>query len=525
MVVITLSRRPLGAGSVAANVLQYGTGALNIDACRIRTDDSLNGGAYAEDATERHDGAENWRFKRGDIGGLEGKSFVQPTGRWPANLVLQHLAGCASLGVQRVTSNGRVRHKKSPDGLFVGGQPGVDGHADADGLETISAWSCVDGCPCLDLDRQSGSTQSPKTYVRSADGHNDAIYAQGIGEPAGATSLNYGDEGGASRYFKQVSGGCVSTDDILDIVSEASADPSGPPKDLLDYLYTMITPTHVGGESLVALDLNAVDWAAIPDGKYHGVIARGEPTQEQVEHLWRVVKPGAHVMLIAPDSCPTGHRGACTLEDKGFEIRDAILWVREAGRLHYVPKANTKERNAGTVPLAVKRKGVPIFVLTAKAAADEEVMEEVCSALTEAGVAEEVIDSITDNGILKNKIPDSILKHFKMQEGSGKYGNVHPTVKPKDVMKRLLSDVPKGVTVLDPFMGSGSMGIACLETGHGYIGIEKERDYAEIAVARLNHWNAASEGWNQVPIESEVPEFKGLAAEKGDGDALDLFGD
>lgn len=483
MVVITLSRRPLGAGSVAANVLQYGTGALNIDASRIRTDDSLNGGAYAEDATDRHDGAENWRFKRGDIGGLEGKSFVQPTGRWPANLILQHLAGCQFGG------------------------------------------ACADGCPCLDLDRQSGNTQSPKTYVRSADGHNDAIYAQGIGEPAGATPLNYGDEGGASRYFKQVSGGCVSTDDILDIVSEASADPSGPPKDLLDYLYTMITPTHVGGESLVALDLAAVDWAAIPDGKYHGVIARGEPTQEQVEHLWRIVKPGAHVMLIAPDSCPTGHRGACTLEDKGFEIRDAILWVREAGRLHYVPKANTKERNAGTVPLAVKRKGVPIFVLTTKAAADEEVMEEVCSALTEAGVAEEVIDSITDNGILKDKIPDSILKHFKMQEGSGKYGNVHPTVKPKDVMKRLLSDVPKGTTVLDPFMGSGSMGIACLETGHGYIGIEKERDYAEIAVARLNHWNAASEGWNQVPIESEVPEFKGLAAEKGDGDALDLFGD
>jgi DNA modification methylase len=40
-------------------------------------------------------------------------------------------------------------------------------------------------------------------------------------------------------------------------------------------------------------------------------------------------------------------------------------------------------------------------------------------------------------------------------------------------------------TVLDPYMGSGTTGIACLRTGRNFIGIEKDPDYFAIAVARL----------------------------------------
>jgi len=45
---IVLARKPLSEGTVAANVLKWGTGALNVDGCRIETDESLNGGAYAK---------------------------------------------------------------------------------------------------------------------------------------------------------------------------------------------------------------------------------------------------------------------------------------------------------------------------------------------------------------------------------------------------------------------------------------------------------------------------------------------
>lgn len=82
---ILLCRKPL-EGTVAQNVLQYGTGALNIDGCRIETQDNLNGGAYAKDGSPRHDGDENWRFKREGGAG----EFLQPQGRWPANLVLSY---------------------------------------------------------------------------------------------------------------------------------------------------------------------------------------------------------------------------------------------------------------------------------------------------------------------------------------------------------------------------------------------------------------------------------------------------
>ena len=79
---ITVARKPL-AGTVAENVLQHGTGALNIDGCRVTTSDNLNGGAYADNGSDRHDGTTAWRYKR-DGGAGE---FEQPTGRWPANLI------------------------------------------------------------------------------------------------------------------------------------------------------------------------------------------------------------------------------------------------------------------------------------------------------------------------------------------------------------------------------------------------------------------------------------------------------
>ena len=64
--------------------------------------------------------------------------------------------------------------------------------------------------------------------------------------------------------------------------------------------------------------------------------------------------------------------------------------------------------------------------------------------------------------------------------------NTHPTVKPMELMKYLCRLVtPKGGTVLDPFMGSGSTGMAAKDEGFDFIGIEKEQEYFEIAEARI----------------------------------------
>jgi len=80
----TLARKPLSEKTVAKNVLKWGTGGINIDGCRVETNDNLNGGAYS----------------KGEVTGLYDlglkrlpDEFKQPIGRFPANLILDEEAG------------------------------------------------------------------------------------------------------------------------------------------------------------------------------------------------------------------------------------------------------------------------------------------------------------------------------------------------------------------------------------------------------------------------------------------------
>ena len=80
-----------------------------------------------------------------------------------------------------------------------------------------------------------------------------------------------------------------------------------------------------------------------------------------------------------------------------------------------------------------------------------------------------------------------------VNSASGKFGsekapskNVHPTVKPIKLMKYLCRLItPKGGTVLDPFMGSGSTGMAAKEENFDFVGVEKQKEYFNIASARI----------------------------------------
>lgn len=86
---IIVARKPL-EGTVAANVLKYGTGAINIDACRVPTEDNLNGGAYCKDGNRGNLSGDNRDDKGAGMfapGKTTEEDFVQPSGRWPANLI------------------------------------------------------------------------------------------------------------------------------------------------------------------------------------------------------------------------------------------------------------------------------------------------------------------------------------------------------------------------------------------------------------------------------------------------------
>ena len=126
-----------------------------------------------------------------------------------------------------------------------------------------------------------------------------------------------------------------------------------------------------------------------------------------------------------------------TLEDNGGS----------AARFFYCAKASKKDRNAG------------------------------CGDMEE----KDVVTFATANGTSGK--PSSI------SEGRNtKYQNNHPTVKPQALMAYLcrLITQPGGV-VLDPFMGSGSTGRAALAEGFDFIGIEREPEYFNISLARINN--------------------------------------
>jgi len=108
---IVVARKPL-IGTVAANVQQYGTGALNIDACRMGTSDlipdttknNIRGGAYASDTEGRE----------------RDTTYTQnPAGRWPANVILDE-SQAEALDRQSGCFSGQVGMRQTSNNLTFG---------------------------------------------------------------------------------------------------------------------------------------------------------------------------------------------------------------------------------------------------------------------------------------------------------------------------------------------------------------------------------------------------------------------
>lgn len=187
-----LVRKPLAAPNVAANVLAHGTGAINVDGCRIGT--GAGGDRTGEVSADRR-----YSDQPGDFAMLPGPRGGDTRGRWPANLVLSHAEGCRPAGTRRIASNGR---EQKGAGMGYSGSESQEnvarGHRDADGLETVEAWECEPGCPVAELDRQSGTLQSG--FMAAGTQREGRGYRGGLG--AEVRNDTHGDQGGASRFFQ-----------------------------------------------------------------------------------------------------------------------------------------------------------------------------------------------------------------------------------------------------------------------------------------------------------------------------------
>lgn len=97
----------------------------------------------------------------------------------------------------------------------------------------------------------------------------------------------------------------------------------------------------------------------------------------------------------------------------------------------------------------------------------------------------------------------SVLPHYVRNEN-------HPTEKPVSLICELLTKCPPSWTILDPFMGSGTTGVACAKLGRSFIGIEIEPKYFDIACKRIEAAYAQGDLFIEPPAKPE--QLDGLAS-------------
>jgi site-specific DNA-methyltransferase (adenine-specific) len=198
---IVLARKPLEKGlTIAENVLKWGTGAINIDGCRVAIDEN-DKNQRPNGSISLQDGGKTSIF---NIGGrnesIGGNTLDMNKGRFPANIILTHHEDCECIGTKKVkgtsgyetdgedreTKFGQVKSNK------------ITTHYGSE--ETVEDWTCHEDCPIKILDEQSGVLKSGqlKSDSYTKDRENHSIFAGGSKFTHKGYSANIG---GASRFF------------------------------------------------------------------------------------------------------------------------------------------------------------------------------------------------------------------------------------------------------------------------------------------------------------------------------------
>ena len=219
MRVIIVARKPLSEGSVAANVLKWGCGGLNIDAARVKVVGETISTPYGDPTKRTGVVGQDLGFSRASVEQMHEAQRLSveranALGRFPANLILSHLPGCECRGVRQVKgsnahfANTTLGSTISRDVLseYKRVHKGWVGHADENGQEAVPDWHCAPGCPVQALDAQSGQSRSASGAVTRVRAKTTGWKERGGMFTPGRTwtAEGLGDKGGASRFFKQV---------------------------------------------------------------------------------------------------------------------------------------------------------------------------------------------------------------------------------------------------------------------------------------------------------------------------------
>ena len=243
---IVVARKPLSEGSVAGNVLKWGTGGLNVDGCRV------------EGTAWTRPGGEN----AGKRGGIMGETVPRvpsesnPAGRWPANVVLSHSAGCVPAGTRQVNSgHGKVIASKASGADGAGNTSAAFGaesrtadsphprYGDEHGWETVEVWVCDVSCPVGELDRQSGMSQGVAGNMRQTDGKVTFTVGEDINAKRFTRSADrVKDFGGASRFYPVFKYQAKAPASERPRLEDGTAHETVKPLGLICWLVRLVTP-------------------------------------------------------------------------------------------------------------------------------------------------------------------------------------------------------------------------------------------------------------------------------------------
>jgi DNA modification methylase len=258
--------------------------------------------------------------------------------------------------------------------------------------------------------------------------------------------------------------------------------------------------------------------------------------------FWRTImaclRPGGYMAVMG--GTRTYHRLTCAVEDAGLEIRDCLAWLYGTG----FPKSNGCLKPAWEPIVLARRPGprvLPLGVDECRTNTDEsssdnginpEVLrsgrngryptnvlhdgsDEVMGAFSASGESRSPSGPQRQGGHHRHDVGmtgssrngfgvgygdgGSAARFFYCAKPSKKErgpGNTHPTVKPLALMRWLVCLVcPPGGLVLDPFAGSGTTGLACLDEGRRCVLVEQDEEYCGIIKRRLGrHASTAGRG-------------------------------
>lgn len=204
--------------------------------------------------------------------------------------------------------------------------------------------------------------------------------------------------------------------------------------------------------------------------------------EEWGSELFRILKPGAFIFIF--NSSRTIAHIQVSLENVGFYARDILVWKRNSGipkglnfakKLQKLGYTNYKEWDGWHSCLRNEWEGIALL--------QKPLQNNYFETIQNFGV-----------GLLKTKESDTFLSNIIQDIKKDKKDdfNNHPTVKPLELIEKLIAiSIPqhKENIIIDPFNGSGTTTLAAKKYGIGFIGIDKEQDYVDIALTRLNKFN------------------------------------